>query len=122
MFVGGRTYGDGFVGSASPRLAGGGGFVGFGPFGGAYGGYLYVGPESAWGEAHWGNGFWASNGNGWSWYAGPWFVSPAYPGWVWLGPPWVWDGAQMLSQEGYWTTAATPADGPPPGFVDPGTE
>jgi hypothetical protein len=100
-----------------------GGDVRFGPFGGEYGGYLYVGPNSVWGgDAHWGSGFWASGADGWSWYAGPWWVSPAYPGWVWIGPPWVWDGERMISHEGYWTTARLPPDAEPPAFVDPERE
>jgi hypothetical protein len=38
--------------------------------------------------------------------AGPWWVSPAYPGWVWIGPQWVWDGQQWVWQEGYWTPSS----------------
>ncbi len=78
-----------------------------------------MGPESVWnGDAHWGKGFWASDDSGWAWYSGSFWVSPAYPGWVWLGPPWVWDGEQMIAHEGYWTTAGLPPDEPAPSFLD----
>jgi hypothetical protein len=121
-YIVGVHVGDGFPPDEStltraPRDTGG--YLGDGRHGGAYGGYLYVGPESEWSRgAHWGRGFWASEADGWAWYTGPWWVSPEYPGWVWMGRPWVWDGAQWLSQDGYWTTAGLPADTEPPGFVD----
>jgi hypothetical protein len=37
--------------------------------------------------------------------AGPWYVSPMYPGWVWVAEQWVWDGEQWVWQEGYWAPA-----------------
>jgi hypothetical protein len=33
---------------------------------------------------------------------GPWWVTPAYPGWIWIGPQWVWDGSQWVWEDGYW--------------------
>ena len=49
-------------------------------------------------------------------------VSPAYPGWVWMGEPWAWDGAQWVSQDGYWTTADMPQGSPPPAAEPPPEE
>jgi hypothetical protein len=98
----------------------GAGEPGFGRFGGQYGGYLYIGPSTAWsGAGHWGSGFWAEVGDGWAWYTGAWWVSPEYPGWVWMGPPWVWDGEHMIAQDGYWTTVNMPEGGDLPSFVEP---
>jgi len=72
-----------------------------------------VGPGRIWGAgAHWGSGFWIWGAGAWAWYTGAWYVSPAYPGWVWVGPPWEWDGTQWTSQEGYWTTADMPQEAP----------
>jgi hypothetical protein len=34
--------------------------------------------------------------------AGPWWATPAYPGWIWIAPQWVWDGTQWIWQDGYW--------------------
>ncbi len=65
------------------------------------------------GGPHWGTGFWVWGGSSWVAYTGRWWVSPAYPGWVWMGNPWVWDGTQWLSQDGYWTTTDA-LEGVPP--------
>jgi hypothetical protein len=120
IFLGRQTVGAQAV---EPFSFHGGGSISFGPFGGRYGGYLYVGPTSVWDEGpHWGSGFWAAGPDGWAWYTGPWWVSPQYPGWVWMGPPWVWDGERMVSQEGYWTTASMPEGAERPPFVEPSNE
>jgi hypothetical protein len=89
---------------------------------------MYVGPASVWGTtAHWGTGFWVWGGTEWLQYPGAWWVTPQYPGWVWMGQPWVWDGTKWLSQDGYWTTVdaleglpdarviAAPSSAPPVG-------
>jgi hypothetical protein len=95
-------------------------FVSPGHFGGRYGSHLFLGPGGSWGgRAHWGNGFWARGQNGWVGYPGRWWVSPAYPGWVWMGEPWVWDGTQWLSQDGYWTTADVPEEESQDSVVEP---
>jgi hypothetical protein len=110
-------------------------------FGGRYGGHLYVGPSTTWSLCpypntapsvdlaghgrcgpHWGSGFWVWTGDAWVEHPGRYYVSPDYPGWVWIGNPWVWDGTQWVSQDGYWTTADVPhgqarvptENGPPP--------
>jgi hypothetical protein len=115
---GGGGHGGGHAGGHF----GGGTVVGGAHFGGRYGGHLYVGPVGVWGGgAHWGNGFWVWGGTGWVRYPNLWWVSPAYPGWVWVGQPWLWDGEQWVDQGGYWTTADVPqpglderaVDGPP---------
>jgi hypothetical protein len=54
------------------------------------------------GRPHWGNGFWGWRNNSWVWLAGPYWVTPDYPDWVWVGAQWVWDGQQWVWQEGYW--------------------
>jgi hypothetical protein len=99
----GSSHGGGHTGG------GGHSYAGVSHFGGRYGSHLYLGPRGFWGgRAHWGSGFWAWGGSAWVAYPGRWWVSPAYPGWVWMGEPWVWDGAQWVSQDGYWTTADMP--------------
>jgi hypothetical protein len=81
--------------------------------GGTYGGHLYVGPGAVWtGGAHWGKGFMVWGGSTWVSYPGTWWVSPAYPGWVWVGDPWIWDGDEWVDQGGYWTTADVPQAAP----------
>ena len=71
-------------------------------------------PARIWaGAPHWGRGFYVWNAGAWAWYGGQYYVSSAYPGWVWIGPPWVWDGTQWTSQEGYWTTADLPGQQTP---------
>jgi hypothetical protein len=110
---GGHGGGHGGGGHGGHGSGHGGASVGGAHVGSRYGGHLYLGPSLVWGpSAHWGSGFWVwdanagmSGGGGWGWNAGSWWVSPAYPGWVWMGEPWVWDGSQWLSQGGYWTTA-----------------
>ena len=61
----------------------------------------YVGPN-VWAAPHWGRGFWRWGGVGWVWSEGPWWVTPAHPGWIWIAPQWIWDGARWHWQEGYW--------------------
>ena len=65
----------------------------------------YVGPH-VWAAPHWGRGFWRWGGVGWVWIEGPWYVSPAYPNWIWIAPQWIWDGAQWAWQEGYWAPSS----------------
>jgi hypothetical protein len=109
---GGGSHGGGFSGSHS--------YAGGSHFGGRYGGHLYLGPTGVWGGgAHWGSGFWLWGGSAWIQRPGRWWVSPAYPGWVWMGDPWVWDGTQWISQDGYWTTADMPQAPPQPPPVEP---
>ena len=106
---GGGSHGGGSHGAG--HAAGGTSHGAGGRLGGRYGGHLYVGPGAVWGGGpHWGNGFWAWSGSAWVKYPGPWWVSPAYPGWVWMGDPWVWDGEDWVSQDGYWTTADVPGE------------
>jgi hypothetical protein len=54
---------------------------------------------------HWGNGYWvwSESESGWVQRPGRWWVSPDYPGWVWMGEPGVWDGKGWASRDGYWT-------------------
>jgi hypothetical protein len=108
-YHGGAFHGGGFRGGGYYR---GGYYYGVGGhFGTRYGSHLYLGPRRVvWGSPHWGRGFWLWGGTGWAWYTGPWWSSPAYPGWVWMGPQWVWDGAQWIWQDGYWTNADMPQE------------
>ena len=64
--------------------------------------HAYVGPH-AWTAPRWGRGFWRWGGAGWIWIEGPWWVTPAYPNWIWIAPQWIWDGARWVWQEGYWS-------------------
>jgi hypothetical protein len=103
---GAGSHGGGFSG-------GGHAYVSAGHIGGRYGSHLFLGPGAVWASgAHWGTGFWLWSGIAWVAYPGRWWVSPAYPGWVWMGPQSVWDGTQWVSQDGYWTSADVP-DAPP---------
>jgi hypothetical protein len=105
---GGGSHGGGFSGGGHANASGG-------HFGGRYGSHLFLGPGSVWGGgAHWGTGFWLWGGSAWVQYPGRWWVSAAYPGWVWMVPQPVWDGTQWVSQDGYWTTADMP-QAPPEG-------
>jgi hypothetical protein len=114
---GGGGHGGGFHGGG---FSGGHSSAGGSHFGGRYGGHLYLGPTGVWGGgAHWGSGFWLWGGSAWVQHPGRWWVSPAYPGWVWMGEPWVWDGTQWVSQDGYWTTADTPQAPPQQPPVEP---
>jgi hypothetical protein len=65
----------------------------------------YIGPRALWGSAHWGRGFYRWGGSSWLWITGPFYVTPNYPGWIWIGPQWIWDGTQWVWQEGYWSDA-----------------
>ena len=99
------------VDSTSGFYHGGYYYGGAGRFGGRFGGHMYLGPGHVWRAGpHWGRGYWIWGGAAWAWYVGPWWVSPAYPGWVWMGGQWVWDGTQWVWQEGYWTTADVPQE------------
>lgn len=62
-------------------------------------------PESLTGTCgpHWGTGYWVWSDTGWVEHPGIWWVSPTYPGWVWMGEPGVWDGKGWASRDGYWT-------------------
>jgi hypothetical protein len=105
---GGGSHGGGFSGGGHAYASGG-------HVGGRYGSHLFLGAGALWGGgAHWGTGFWLWGGSAWVPYPGRWWVSPAYPGWVWMVPQPVWDGTQWLSQDGYWTTADMPQALPPP--------
>jgi hypothetical protein len=143
---GGGGGGHAAGGHAGGHLAGGNaaryrdGYRGRGGtyFGGRFGSHLYVGPSSTWtlcpypntaatvdlaGQGrcgpHWGSSFWVWTGDAWVAHPGRYYVSPDYPGWVWMGNPWVWDGHRW---DGYWTTADMPRgqaqepgpDWPPP--------
>ena len=112
---GGGGHGGGHGHAGGGHSSGASGAV---HYGGRYGGRLALsGPT--WGAgAHWGNGFWAWNGMAWVASSGRWWVSPAYPGWVWMGAPWVWDGQEWAEQDGYWTTADVPQGQPPPSPSD----
>jgi hypothetical protein len=90
----------------SAHFAGGhfaGGRIGVAPFGGRGLGRVYLGPGRAWTRPYWGHGCWRWGGHGWAWISGPWWVTPDYPGWVWIAPQWTWDGQQWVWQEGYWS-------------------
>ncbi len=99
--------------------------------GGRYGGHLWLGPGYVWAQrAHWGSGFWSWGAGSWLWYAAPWWVTPDYPGWVWMGQPPVSDDQPGMSPDGYWTTAdmddgssqVSPWEAPPPVVPPPPEE
>jgi hypothetical protein len=73
--------------------------------GGYIGGHVYIGARTLWGYPHWGRGFWHWGGASWLWVAGPFWVTPAYPDWIWIAPQWIWDGGEWVWQEGYWAPA-----------------
>jgi hypothetical protein len=108
---GGANPGGGFHEGGrpgEPGLHGGGGVrVGPGFHGEHFGGdrVHIIGPGVGWDRPHWGNGFWGWRDNSWVWLASPYWVTPDYPGWVWIGAQWVWDGQQWVWQDGYWAPA-----------------
>jgi hypothetical protein len=40
------------------------------------------------------------------WIAGPFWVTPDYPDWIWIAPQWIWDGDEWVWQDGYWALAS----------------
>jgi len=68
-------------------------------------GRAYIGAPRVIVAPHWGRGYWGWNGGTWLRVDSDWWVTPQYPGWIWIGPEWVWDGTQWVLQPGYWAMA-----------------
>jgi hypothetical protein len=60
-----------------------------------------------WDSQYWGHGFFGLENGAWVWFEAPWWISPDYPGWVWIGPQSAWDDDQddVDGQQGYWSPA-----------------
>jgi hypothetical protein len=60
-----------------------------------------------WDQSYGGNGFWGCEGEAWVWVQAAWWVSPQYPGWIWVAQQTTFDEVAQadVTEEGYWTPA-----------------